>query len=110
MKVIFHKDFTEVYAYDPAAQAGRMEAICRALEGYVEFEEPNSATDADLELCHTKDHIHYVKQHSPAAGLSKQQNSPMMENLPSGSSDPLVTTQAQIPAGGSVISTTCVSP
>lgn len=67
MKVIFHKDFTEVYAYDPAAQAGRMEAICSALEGYVEFEEPNSATDADLELCHTKDHIHYVKQHSPAA-------------------------------------------
>ena len=44
-----------------------MEAICRALEGTFEFEEPNSATDADLELCHTKGHIQYVKQHNPSA-------------------------------------------
>lgn len=67
MKVIFHKKYTEVYAHDPAAEPGRMEAICRALEGGFEFEEPNSATDADLELYHTKDHIEYVKQHNPSA-------------------------------------------
>ncbi len=67
MKVIFSKKYTEVYAYDPAAEAGRMEAICRALEGAFEFEEPDSATDADLELCHTKGHIQYVRQHNPAA-------------------------------------------
>jgi acetoin utilization deacetylase AcuC-like enzyme len=64
MKVIFHKKYTEVYAYDPASEPGRMEAICRALEGVFEFEEPNSAMDADLELCHTKGHIQYVKQHN----------------------------------------------
>ncbi len=67
MKVIFHKKYTEVYAYDPAAEPGRMEAICRALEGAFEFEEPNSATDADLKLCHTKSHIQYVKEHNAPA-------------------------------------------
>jgi len=67
MKVIFHKKYTEVYAHDPAAEPGRMEAICKALEGAFEFEEPNSATDADLELCHKKGHIEYVKQHNPFA-------------------------------------------
>ena len=67
MKVIFHKNYTQVYVYDPAAEPGRMEAICAALEGAFEFEEPISATDADLELCHTKGHIQYVKQHEPSA-------------------------------------------
>jgi acetoin utilization deacetylase AcuC-like enzyme len=67
MKVIFHGKYTEVYACDPAAQAGRMEAICKALEGAFEFEEPDCATDRDLELCHTKGHIQYVKEHSPSA-------------------------------------------
>ncbi len=67
MKVIFHEKFTEVYAYDPAAEPGRMESICRALEGPFEFEEPKCALDADLELCHTKGHIQYVRQHNPAA-------------------------------------------
>jgi len=67
MKVIFHKKYTEVYAYDPAAEPGRMEAICRSLERGYEFEEPVSATDADLKLCHTNGHIQYVKQHNPSA-------------------------------------------
>ena len=67
MKVIFHKKYTEVYAYDPAAEPGRMEAICRALGGTFEFEEPIPATDADLELCHTNVHIEYVRQHNPSA-------------------------------------------
>ena len=67
MKVIFHKKYTEVYAYDPAAEPGRMEAIFRALEGIFEFEEPIPATDADLELCHTKNHVRYVKEQEPSA-------------------------------------------
>ncbi len=44
-----------------------MEAICRALEGAYEFDEPAAATDADLKLCHTNNHIQYVKQHNPSA-------------------------------------------
>jgi len=67
MKVIYHKKFTEVYAHDPAAEPGRMEAICRVLEGAFEFVEPNSALDKDLELCHTKNHVHYVKEQEPSA-------------------------------------------
>jgi len=67
MKVIFHSKFTEVYAYDPAAEPGRMEAICGALEGTYAFEEPIPATDADLKLCHTEGHIEYVKHNSPSA-------------------------------------------
>jgi len=46
---------------------GRIEAICGALEAAFEFEEPNSAMDADLGLCHTKGHIQYVKQHNALA-------------------------------------------
>lgn len=67
MKVIFHRGYSEVYARDPAAQEGRMEAICKVLEEAFEFEEPDSATDKDIELCHTKDHIQYVKKHNPSA-------------------------------------------
>lgn len=67
MKVIFHEKYTQVYAHDPAAEPGRMEAICKALEAAFEFEEPVSATDEDLELCHIMGHIHYVKQYSPSA-------------------------------------------
>jgi acetoin utilization deacetylase AcuC-like enzyme len=67
MRVIYHNKYTGVYAYDPAAEPGRMEAICRALEGSYEFEEPAIATDADLKLCHTNGHIQYVKQHNPSA-------------------------------------------
>lgn len=67
MKVIFHRAYTQVYAHDPAAEPGRMEAICRALEGAYEFDEPAAATDADLKLCHTNSHIQYVKQHNPSA-------------------------------------------
>jgi acetoin utilization deacetylase AcuC-like enzyme len=44
-----------------------MEAVCRALEGGFGFEEPAAATDADLELCHTQGHIHYVKEYSFSA-------------------------------------------
>ena len=67
MRVVYDKRYAGVYAHDPAAEPGRMEAICRALEGTYEFEEPPSATDADLRLCHTQKHIEYVKEHSPSA-------------------------------------------
>jgi len=67
MRVIYHKKYTGVYAHDPAAEPGRMEAICGTIEGAYEFVEPTAATDEDLKLCHTDGHIQYVKQHNPSA-------------------------------------------
>ena len=37
MRVYFHEDFYPVYTADPAAAAGRMEAVVAALEGEVAF-------------------------------------------------------------------------
>lgn len=65
MKVVFHERFYEVYAYDPAAAPGRMEAVVEALRGLYEFVEPAPASDEDVLLVHTRDHLNYVR------GLSK---------------------------------------
>jgi len=61
MKVIFHQRFYEVYASDPAAAAGRMEAIVKALGKEFEFVEPKPASEKDLERVHGRQHIQYVK-------------------------------------------------
>ena len=45
MKVIYHPDYQKVYASDPAAKAGRMEAILKELEGYYDFLEPEPALE-----------------------------------------------------------------
>jgi len=37
MKVVFHKDFYQVYTGDPAAAAGRMESIVTVIEPHVTF-------------------------------------------------------------------------
>jgi acetoin utilization deacetylase AcuC-like enzyme len=64
MKVIFHKRFYEVYTSDPAATAGRMEAIVKALERKFEFVEPEPASERDLERVHGRAHIQRVKEDS----------------------------------------------
>ena len=61
MKVIFHKRFYEVYAHDPAALPGRMEAIVNALEGEFEFVEPELASDRDIERVHGREHVRSIK-------------------------------------------------
>jgi len=62
MKVIFHKRFYEVYTSDPAAAAGRMEAIVNTLKGKFEFVEPGPASEKDLERVHGKQHVQSVKK------------------------------------------------
>ena len=62
MKVIFHERFYEVYASDPAAAAGRMEAIVTALGKDFESVTPPPASDEDLALVHTLDHIAGIKR------------------------------------------------
>ncbi len=61
MKVVFHRDYCKVYSSDPAAAPGRLEAILKELEGY-EFVEPQPASEQDLELIHTREHIDRVKR------------------------------------------------
>jgi len=61
MKVIFHQRFYEVYTSDPAAAAGRMEPIVKALEKEFEFIEPEPASVRDLERVHGKNHIQLVR-------------------------------------------------
>lgn len=62
MKVFFHSDFYEVYTSDPAASAGRMEAIVEALGGYADFVEPRPATKDELHAVHSPFHVEHVKQ------------------------------------------------
>jgi acetoin utilization deacetylase AcuC-like enzyme len=62
MKVIFHPRFYEVYASDPAAAAGRMEPMVKALEKDFEFIEPEPARERDLERVHGRQHIQSVKR------------------------------------------------
>jgi len=61
MKIIFHPRFYEVYTSDPAAAAGRMEPMVKALEKEFEFIEPEPASEKDLERVHGRQHIQWVK-------------------------------------------------
>ena len=60
MKIVFHPKFYTVYTSDPAAEAGRMEAIMEELRDY-EVVEPEPARMEDILLIHTREHYMYVK-------------------------------------------------
>jgi len=62
MKVVFHSDFYDVYSDDPAAAAGRMEAIISAIEPYVEFVRARPATEAEISAVHTPEHIERIRR------------------------------------------------
>ncbi|MBW1730893.1 MAG: histone deacetylase family protein [Deltaproteobacteria bacterium] len=61
MKVVFHEAFYQVYASDPAAIEGRMEAIVKVVEPAVELVEATPATVEQIGAAHTKSHIERVK-------------------------------------------------
>ena len=62
MKIVYHALYNEVYASDPAASPGRIEAILRELEGEYEFVEPGLALEDDLRKVHTQFHIESIKR------------------------------------------------
>lgn len=62
MKVVYSTQFRQVYASDPAASPGRMEAIEAALAGRVEYIEPEPATPEDIAAVHTESHIADVRR------------------------------------------------
>lgn len=62
MKVIFHEDFYQVYASDPAAAAGRMQAVVDVIKPHVEFVQTEPASEADIARVHSQLHIDRIKQ------------------------------------------------
>ena len=65
MKVVFHKDFYQVYESDPAAAEGRMEAIVEVIGSDVEFITPEPASEAQIAAAHTDTHVDYVREKDP---------------------------------------------
>lgn len=62
MKVVYHEDFNQEYARDPAAKDGRIRAVAAALEGKVTFVQPEPAAKADILQVHTPEHVESVEQ------------------------------------------------
>lgn len=61
MKVIFHDAFYQLYAADPAAASGRMEAVVDVIMPHVEIISAEKAKEEDISAVHTADHIEYVR-------------------------------------------------
>jgi acetoin utilization deacetylase AcuC-like enzyme len=61
MKVIFHDDFYQVYTSDPAAAAGRMEAVIKVIESGAEFITAEPASEDKIAAIHAESHIDYVR-------------------------------------------------
>ena len=61
MKVVFHEDFYQVYTSDPAAAAGRMEAVVETIRPQAEFVTARPASETDIIAVHTADHIQAVR-------------------------------------------------
>ncbi|MCL1890299.1 MAG: hypothetical protein FWF99_07370, partial [Desulfovibrionaceae bacterium] len=63
MKVIFHSDFYSVYdAYEPAAAAGRMEAVIECLGDRFAMLQAVAAEPQDIEAVHSAGHIERVRR------------------------------------------------
>jgi len=60
MKTIFHDDFYRVYTGDPAATAGRMESIVKAVAEHVTWVPATPASRRDIAAVHIEDHIQAV--------------------------------------------------
>lgn len=63
MKIIFHNDFYSVYdAFEPAAAAGRMEAVITCLGNRFAMLQAVAADPKDIEAVHSADHIAHVRR------------------------------------------------
>jgi acetoin utilization deacetylase AcuC-like enzyme len=62
MRVYFHTDCYAVYTYDPAAAAGRMEAVVQAVTPFVEIHDFSPATENDLLAVHPDSHIQRIRR------------------------------------------------
>ena len=64
MRVYFHKDCCTVYTYDPAAAAGRMEAIVEVIAPHVDICPFSPASENDLLAVHPDHHIQNIRKES----------------------------------------------
>ena len=62
MRVVFHEAFQQVYASDPAAAPGRMEAVFEVLDSRVEWVVPEPAGETDIARVHTDSHVERVRR------------------------------------------------
>jgi acetoin utilization deacetylase AcuC-like enzyme len=62
MKVVFHEDFYPVYSSDPAASAGRLEAVVEVIGPEVDFLTAEAASESDISAVHSEHHIEWVKR------------------------------------------------
>ncbi len=62
MKVVFHKSFYDVYTSDPAAAAGRMEAVVGVVEPHATFIEARPAGETAIAEVHSESHIDSVRR------------------------------------------------
>ena len=62
MKVIYHKDFLQRYAMDPAAADGRIEAVVREIQDLATFIEAVPAAEKDIAAVHTRTHMEMVRR------------------------------------------------
>jgi acetoin utilization deacetylase AcuC-like enzyme len=62
MKVFTHDDFLSVYAADPAASPGRIEAILKAIRPEVDIVQALPASMEDILAVHTKSHVQGVER------------------------------------------------
>ena len=62
MKVVFHSDFYSVYASEPAAAPGRMEAVVESLGSRFDMLQTVAADLKDIEAVHSTEHIARIRQ------------------------------------------------
>jgi len=62
MKLVFHEDFYEVYTSDPAAAAGRLEAVMNVVGPRVEVVDAVPASETDIAAVHTRTQVDHVKR------------------------------------------------
>jgi acetoin utilization deacetylase AcuC-like enzyme len=62
MKIVFHEKYLDVYSGDPASAEGRLNGVYRILKEEFEFVRPTAASEADLQLVHTVDHIERIRR------------------------------------------------
>ncbi len=62
MNVVYHPRYEEVYSGDPAAEAGRMEAILDEVSQHFNLVQPEPASPDDIRLVHSYQHLEHVKR------------------------------------------------
>ncbi len=64
MKIFFHDDFLEHYAFDPAAEPGRLDPALPSLQDRYSFYEPRPAVKEEILRVHTEGHYRSIEQDS----------------------------------------------